>query len=81
MYQTRRTMILNDIVKVICINPSFEVIDDIIDIIQKLINVQIHQVIIIGSIYFNEGSKIKTSFEISTIKYELRMLLHTKKSE
>ena len=79
MYQTRRTMILNDIVKVICINPSFEVIDDIIDIIQKLINVQIHQVIIIGSIYFNEGSKIKTSFEISTIKYELRMLLHTKR--
>ena len=60
MYQTRRTMILNDIVKVICINLSFEVIDDIIDIIQKLINVQIHQVIIIGSIYFNEGSKIKT---------------------
>lgn len=34
-------------------SPEFDVYDDIIDIVQEIINIRVHQIIIFGPYYFN----------------------------
>ena len=59
-----------------CIIPEYDVEGNIVDIVEEDIDVNLHEVIIIDPILFTDGYNIKTSFQINTIVFELRKLLH-----
>ena len=63
-----------------CINPRFDVYEDIIKFVQKLIDVHMHQVGIINPFDINYDPEIKKSLELSEIVYTLWMISCTKEN-
>ena len=51
-----------DLEKVLCIIPEYDAEENIVDVVGEDIDVNLHEVIIINPVLFNDGYNIETSF-------------------